>query len=736
MGKKGGGGNDGFKVVKSTANKKSNGKSKSTSDGATTTTPISYCNNGIKGSDCTWFECPLLHEHPKCPDFEACRVACEKRHRFLRRGPLQVCSAGKVCTLRETQCPYDHGDTVRCSDYNGCSALDCGKRHGPDKKLKFWLNLIHIGYFKDGESNDVEELKRQLRALTSQELRGAIIVNPSANPTPFRLRTSVDSSDVVIALISPKLNGQSADGDAHVNDTLFSCKLLPHTQKGGHTTKRLLVFTSYTPNFVDQGIEMGKLTPAVLDRASRCEDNPAKLWGGWANTTTFSADRVTSAIAATRYYDVAIEQHEGEDTVRVVGESTSQPDQPLRIVNVKISHTTDYTTSHSVISRSMPTAVSTLTDSEYFKLPSSGSRMEYALVLAGAVAGSLQEPVASKQQPMLTSHLNARLHPNNVQLTITYGGFEKLKSTIGKYVHRFASKIFNAICEKVIDPSQAVCLSQNVQPTEEQLRQLRAIAGTKADALYGEVAESLEKLGFATTDVARSVGCHVSERHILISESPKENVFKCTWPTRSFISCYNQFVILDAIDKDGPAAVARNALLATLPPLSQLLVQWTDNRDNATKTAFKVNLALRQCAAELVPNVKVPVKAIVVCPPKDGYMTSDGTITVYVPDATPPSCEKSPPVIITVPASCVRDKDGNPTHAFDTSMCAVGRTVMLMVSLKVLYKLANGMVVSDGVTLVPEVPLSLLPKWFGNNPLATDDDYDQMKPAQSICWED
>jgi hypothetical protein len=757
------GGNDGFKTVKSAINKKSVVSPKPASDAAIIEAkPKPNCKKGTNGMKCTNASCTLVHEFEKCPRFIECVDAtCKKRHRFLWKGSLRVCSAGRLCTLRKTDCPYHHDDPM-CSDFDDCPIFECTNRHREERKLKPLHSSIEFGVYEDGQSTAVEELKAQLHRLNPKELRRPALVDPTATPTtpaftssrPRQASVDLSCTDVVIALVPPKANGQLiADGDTNVDDSVFSCKLISNAKKEGSATEQVLAFTSYTPNFVDQGIKMGKLTPAVLDRASRLfvcrhEFNPARLWGSWASRLSFSTDHSISAIAASKNYDVIINKVDGVDTVRVIGESTNQPDHPLRLVNVKLSHTPDFTESQSIISRSMPTTTSTIHTSEYFKLPIRGSRMEYALVLAGAVAGwcgkkqqLAQEPTASpsKQLTMLTTHMHARfLDGNALKLSITYGGFEKLKSTIGKYVHRFASNFFNNVCEKNIDPSRAVCISQTVQPNDEQLRQLRTIAGWNDGSTYEDVADRLSKLGFAATEVARSVGCTVSERHILLSESHTKNVLQCTTPTRYFISCYNQFIILDKIDPNSSAAVARNSLLTTLHPLSKGLAQWTACRDKLAVTSFKCGIAIKQCMAKLTPTVKVPVKAIVARPPKDGYITSDGTITVFVPDATPPSCEKSPSVIITIPASCVRDKDGNTTNAFDMTTCAVGRTVMLMVSLDMLSKLTNGMTVTGdgGVTLVPEIPLSLVPKWFGKNSLASDDDYDQIKPAQSIHWED
>eukprot|EP00658_Telonema_sp_P-2_P042818 TRINITY_DN307_c0_g1_i3.p1 TRINITY_DN307_c0_g1~~TRINITY_DN307_c0_g1_i3.p1 ORF type:complete len:743 (+),score=133.53 TRINITY_DN307_c0_g1_i3:177-2405(+) len=696
--------------------------------------------------------CTLLHDNAKCRYFDNCAdQSCTKRHRFHWVGALRVCTAARKCTLRPTQCPYDHGGIEMCPglNFNECSSMDCPNRHGPDRQIQFRHNQLFIGDFNDGESPAVEALKDQIILLSGSKLKSVVIVDPKANSAP-RARAIDSPTEVVVAFVVSKLKGQP---NALLRDEAFSCKLVAVPQEDG-TTKQVLAFTSYTPNFVDQGITMGTLTSEVLDRASRLfvsrhEHNPTRMWGSWAKKISFSTKHATSAIAATKYFDVAISNVDGVNTLRVVGESVDQPEQSLRIEDVQLSHTTVCTESTSIIAQSMSSDASSITASEYFKLPSSGSRMEYTLVLAGAVAGwcgkkqqADVEPTLPKQPAMLTSHNHVKIHRGRVELSITYGGFENVLSALGRYVHKFAVNFFNKVCQTMIDPSRAVCIVQSVQPNEEQLRQLRTIAGMVEDdtpITYEDVAERLDTLGFATTDVVRSVGCDLSEKHVTTSDSPKGGaVPQCTESTRSFISFYNQFIILDAIDKDGPAAVARNKLLATLSPLPQLLVQWNACRDNASMTDFKCGSAIGQCVAKLVPNVMVPVRAVVVRPPKDGYMTEDGTITVYVPHATPPPCAKSQPVIITIPANCVRDKDGDRYNAFDVKRCAVGRTVMLMVSLYMMPQLTNGMTVpNDGsVTLVPEVPLSLLPKWFDNNCQSTDADYDRMRPAQSISWEE
>lgn len=163
-------------------------------------------------------------------------------------------------------------------------------------------------------------------------------------------------------------------------------------------------------------------------------------------------------------------------------------------------------------------------------------------------------------------------------------------------------------------------------------------------------------------------------------------------------------------------------LFRTLPPLDDLLVQWTTKRDSTCVTGFMCTLATTRTMGAIAPHILVPVKAIVVQPPSSNSISGCATMAVFIPQATPPSCHRSPggnasdPMIVTIPSSCVRDKDGNPTNAFDVSLCGVGRTVMLVMSLGVLSYLINGMALSGhGVTLVPQVPLSLLPPVFSRS---------------------
>jgi hypothetical protein len=316
-------------------------------------------------------------------------------------------------------------------------------------------------------------------SLISPSLEGATMSTPLlySNPT-----TTIEEEEEVVIAIDPI--------QTRLRDDAFSCKLVVPAQQNGGVNKQVLAFTSYTPNFVDQGIEMGKLDAATLSRASRLfvshyfHGKPVKLWGDWAKGISLSTEFSTSAIAATKYYDVKISKAEGGvDTVSVTGESDVQPEEPLRVVNVKLSHTIDYEASHHVIRRSMPdTTATTITTSEYFKLPSSSSRMEYSLVLAGAVAGwCLKKPSAYHDGEEEEGSTTPNEGPSNVsacvnadccygvRLSITLRGYSELSSEpFGHNVVSVVSDLIGKVCYKRVDPSLAACTVRRHRPNEEQ----------------------------------------------------------------------------------------------------------------------------------------------------------------------------------------------------------------------------------------------------------------------------
>ena len=234
------------------------------------------------------------------------------------------------------------------------STVLCGVYHQHDK--------LHIGVDKGNTVAD--ELAGVLCGLCEDEV-GTISRKHETEDVDVIPKAPSDPNRVVIA-IDPT--------GTRLRDDAFSCELKSVIQQDGTATKQVLAFTSYVPNFVDQGIQMKTLTPSALDRASRLLvphylHTPVKLWGRWAENISFNTDNATSAIAATKYYDVTVAKESGgKQTIFVVGESAEQPKSPICIEDVQLTHTIDYATSNTLIHRSMPDTTS-ISAAEYFKLP-------------------------------------------------------------------------------------------------------------------------------------------------------------------------------------------------------------------------------------------------------------------------------------------------------------------------------------------------------------------------------
>ena len=136
-------------------------------------------------------------------------------------------------------------------------------------------------------------------------------------------------------------------------------------------------------------------------------------------------------------------------------------------MNAKLSHVVEYKTSHSVISHAMSEAdtPASINAAEYFKLPGSGSRMEYALVLAGAVAGwclkpednstlSAEEAATHVKGPAhVSASLGAVCSRDRVKLSISYRGFDDLESEpFGHNIVSVAGDQIGKMCFKIVDP--------------------------------------------------------------------------------------------------------------------------------------------------------------------------------------------------------------------------------------------------------------------------------------------
>lgn len=536
-------------------------------------------------------------------DHELCNTG-GKRAYLNGDTAVKICPFFQFMTHNGNACV--HGERCRSLHLKSLEAVAKAGERARGGGVWWQYDQLHLVDQNADRYIDVGARLRDLSDCELRQLRPHRLISHQGLTTPLRLSSSRHQrrtiEGVVIAIDPPQ---------ARLLEDAFQCELLK--LKSG----LVVAFTSFTPNFIDSALTDGRLTPALFDAARVLQEQhyigvPVKLWegGGQAAESSLSTTRVIGAIAATRHYDLELRDNEP----CIVGVSALQPPEPLRLVNVRLSHRLDIATTDNVIMSSIIAGARAAANdpvTQALRLACAVTSYEQGF---GGAAGQLPR---MKNTPAVGCCANIPKDANNSRhhtlLYLEYRNLSSLSHLIVKTGTQLTNTIATAFLQEY-NPTESFVVQDASPLSTAHLRTLTAMArqgpGAALDAKHLKTA--LLSAG-VNMSVAKDVlqGRPTQSVCTMLADVTTPDLVECTTPLRSFGACYHQLLILEALDPDGPLSDARKGLLEVLPHGDELRADVAKKLTSLHVTQAKRSVEILRGLAEAFPDVVIPVRAFV-----------------------------------------------------------------------------------------------------------------------------